>query len=372
MKVDGSSGSNSGSDFGYDQTIAAPRVQCRIATQGTTYTSPHSSPVDYDSYPFRGHNMSAYHYSKPYYPAGVPAFPDFADDTVEYGLHGASYQLLSSDPLGIPINSNFGSAGSNRGWNPATQLPKAAPFFMDQDTAFKPDVVYNQGQPSYHGGSFPTRSPLTPEAKGLSLTAIPSLPAPVAGNDRLLPYPSANRQPAQVGAFHRAVDSMSNNVQSGCHSYNNLMTSNMLSGSKAMTFNPVSDNSSYLPVSSNSPESLASPLINYSGSDHSISLSHHQSDIYGTNEGLYSGSDPSDSSYGTSSGESKRGSHSSHATSIGGSIPSTTEGNLVNGHAYVPYNGKISSICPAPRMDLSPSTSNTRRPSSQTTGLVSS
>jgi hypothetical protein len=275
-----------------------------------------------DPYQYRNNSLSAYQFPinpvKPYY-----QYNDF-DENVDYGLQG-SYSILPSEHLAMP---NYTTSGG-RGWTtPTSQLPKNSLFLEQADSA------YNHGHLPYHSSSsFPLRPAISPESKSLSLHGLTSsLPTPLTTNDRMLPIPASNRQ-AQ-GSFLRTSDSLQPAAQPAYQSYSGLMSASTLSGLKNIS-NTTSHESSYLPMSSSSPESLPSSQMTYSSGQ---ILNSQPQEMYqpNPNERLFTPGESSESSYGHSSPTSKRGSQSSHATNIDGSLPLQSSGSLVNGHVYVP------------------------------------
>ena len=339
MKSDGS-----GSDFGYDTGAAASRLQCRMIPQGPQYAPLHTPPVTFDPYQYRSSSQSAYQYPvKPCY-AEIPAMAEFADENVDYGLQASPYQLMNSDHLAISSSPNYVSSSTGRGWTPAPQISKSASLFLEQEP------VYNHGQLPYHAGSFLLRPAISPESKGLALSGMSSLPAPITGNDRVLPYPAANRL-AHCTSFLRNGDGLHSGFQTGYQPYSGNSTSNVVNSVKIVNNNAVSENSSYLPMSSTSPESLSSSQTTYSPSGQSGSISQQQGDMYTpSNEDLYHHAEPSDS-YGTSSARSERGSQSSQTTTGETPLPSLVNGNLANGHPYIPYNHAQMNF-PTPSMEV--------------------
>jgi len=212
----------------------------------------------------------------------------------------------------------------------------------------KQESSYSHGQLPYH--TYPLRPTISPETKTSSLGGqilSGSLPAPVSGNDRVLPFPAANRP--QVGSYLHSSSSVLPTPQGGYQSYDELVSTNTHSR-KSINSSAVSENgslsTSYLPYSSSSPESLASSQTAYS----SQAMSQQNAEIYTPNsEGLFHPNESTDSSYGPSSETPKRDSQSSQGGPEG-PMPSMSNGNLANGHAYIPYNSQSS--YPAPPMDI--------------------
>lgn len=334
----------------YYDSAAASRIQCRMVSQGPSqYMTTHSpSTINYDLYQYRNNSSSSYQQypSKQYY-SGVSPFAEY-DENVDYGLQTSPYQLMAPDHMQTTSPStNYGAPGQLRGWTPAPQLPKSNPLFLEQE-----QPIYGHGQLPYNNaGNFPMRTTMSSESKGMGLSAMPILPTPISGNDRILPNPTANR-PAQMNAFLlRNSDGMVPMQQQTYQTFGNYMATNMLNNGKTSNHNAVSDNA-YMPMSSTSPESITSSHI-YTGSENSVALGQHQSEIYSPNDGLhYHTSEPSETSYVHSNG-SRRESHSSRPTQHDGSLPSHAEGELSNGHHYVPYQ-HLSANYPTPPMNIPP------------------
>ncbi len=336
---------------------ASSRLNCRVIPYGS-YGQQSDHPVE--PYQYRTNHLGGYqHPVKSCY--GLPSsYPEFPEENVDYGLQSGlqsntSYQLMGAEHLAVPSNYSV----SRSSWAPQPQLPKQSLFI-------EPESAYNHSQPlPYPGNSYPLRTPVASEPKGLPLNGgPPSFPNPMTANDRVLPFPAANR-PAQVGTgtpFLRTTTAL----QAGYQAYDNLpvMNTNMLNGVKSHNAGSASENGSiaggYLPLSSNSPESLssiASSQLSYT-SQH-LRVAHQQQELYTpSSEHLYSGhspahlSDPaSEPTYGPSS-TLKRGSHSSQSSvQEGGGLPPLTNGNqLANGHRYVPYESESNPL-PATYVD---------------------
>jgi hypothetical protein len=306
---------------GYDYDLSAgSRLSCRMIP-----FEPQSYGLGVDSYQYRNNSLSAFQFPanpvKPYYPP-IPQYSEFGEENVDYGLQG-SFSMLPTEHLSIP---NYTTSATGRAWTPTPQLPKTSLFLEPADS------TYNHGQLAYHSSNFPLRPAISPEPKSLSLHGTTSLPTPLTVNDRLLPIPAANRQ--SQGSFLRTTDSLLPTSQPGYQSYNGLISTSMLSNLKNHN-NATAYESSYLPMSSSSPESMNSSRMAYS-SGHI--LRSHSQEIYQptNNESLFTPNESSDSSYGHSSPASKRGSQSSHATNTDGSLPSLSNASLVNGHTYIP------------------------------------
>lgn len=334
----------------YYDNAAASRIQCRMVSQGPSqYMTTHSpSTINYDSYQYRNNSVSSYQqYPGKQYYSGASPFAEY-DENVDYGLQ-TSYQLMAPDHIqATSPNSNYGTTGQLRGWTPGPQLPKSNSLFLEQE-----QPQYGHGQLPYNNaGNFPMRTSMGTDTKGMGLSAMPILPTPVSGNDRVLPNPTANR-PAQMNAFLvRNNDGMVPMAQQTYQPFGNYMATNMLNNVKGSNHTAVSENAYSMPMASASPESISSSQI-YTGSENSVSLSQHQSEIYSPNDGLhYHTSEPSESSYGHSN-SSRRESHSSRTTQHEGSLPSHSEGELSNGHHYVPYQ-HLSANYPTPPMNIPP------------------
>jgi hypothetical protein len=306
---------------GYDyDSSAGSRLNCRMIPFG-----PQSYGMGVDAYQCRNNSLSAYQFPanpvKSYYPQ-IPQYGDFGEENVDYGLHGSAFSMLPAEHLSIP---NYTTSTTGRGWTPTPQLPKTSLFLEPADS------VYNHGQLPYHSSTFSLRPAISPEPKTLSLHATTSLPTPLTVNDRLLPIPATNRQ--LQGSFLRTGDSLLPTSQPGYQPFNGLVGASMLSSLK----NPSNAHeSSYIPMSTSSPESINSSQMAYNSGQ---ILSTQSQELYqpNNNESLFATTnDSSDSSYGHSSPGSKRGSQSSHATNNDGSLPSLSNASLVNGHTYIP------------------------------------
>ena len=312
-------------NFEYDSSAgAATRVNCRMVPFGSQYTQQGSL----DGYQYRSNSLSTYPYpQKPYYPP--PSYGEFPDGNVEYELETSQMQLMGVENLGMP--SSY-SASIGRVWTPAPQAPKSSPF-LDQ-----PEGSYNHGHLPYHGSSY---------SKSLSSNGMnSSLPAPIPGNDRLLPYPATNRP---TPSFLRSSGSQLAAPPPG-FSYNGMMnTPNMISGIKNSNSNSISESGTllngYLPMPCTSPQSLSSSHMVYSSQP--LSINSQESEIYtppsndgGGSGGLFPNAEPAEeSSYAHTRERSKRGSESSQTTNSDGSMaPVSSHGTLANGHEYHRYN----------------------------------
>ncbi|TVY37203.1 putative transcriptional regulatory protein [Lachnellula occidentalis] len=322
---------NEPNDFNhFEPPSSAARVQCRMVPYGHHAYAQPTTPVD-TYYQRSNASLSGYQYAaNPKYYT-MPPF-EFQDDG-DFAMQQSYPAAMSSDQL---LSSNFPVSSVSRTWTPGPQSSKNAPMYLEQESSF------SHGQLPYH--SYPLRPTISPETKPSLLNGqvlSGSLPAPESGNNRVLPFPAANRQ---AGSYLHSSSSGLPTSQGGYQSYDGLVSTNTQSRKS------VSDNaslsSSYLPYSSSSPESLASSQRAYS----SHTLSQQNADIYApSHEGLFHANESTESSYGTSSETPKRESHSSQGGPEG-SMPSMTNGNLANGHAYVPYNNQSS--YPAPPMNI--------------------
>jgi len=320
---------NDPAGFDNDPSGASSRINGRMMPYGP---NPYPDVLAPGTYQYRRNSLSGYPYSvKPYY--AVPPFNDYPDETAEYSIQGAAYHLFQPDMMGA---ANYTPATTVRGWTqtPGPQIPKNSPFLEQSDSA------YSHAQLPF-SGNFPLRTAIAPDSRSLSINGTgTSLPTPATGNDRVLPFPAANRT-SQVGSFLRSVDGLLPVSQNGLQSYNDLMSPGMLNSVKSHNNVAVSESGSlstgYLPMTSSSPESLASSQMAYTPQSLSLSMSQQSSELYQTsNDGLFPGhpQDSSDSSYGHSSPASKRGSQSSHTTTTEGSLPPLSSGSLANGHEY--------------------------------------
>jgi hypothetical protein len=304
---------------GYDYDLSAgSRLNCRMVPCG-----PPAYGMGMDLYQYRNNSLPTYQFPinpiKSYYP-----YNDF-EENVDYDLQGSSYSMLPAEHLAMP---NY-TTSAGRGWTtPTPQLPKNSLFLEQADSA------YSHGQLPYHSSSsFPLRPTISPEPKSLSLHGLTSsLPTPLTTNDRMLPIPAANRQ--SQGSLLRTPDSFQPLSQPAYQPYNGLMSVSTLSGLKNIS-NATPHESPYIPMSSSSPESLPSSQMIYSSGQ---ILNSQSQEMYqpNPNNSLFTSGESSESSYGHSSPNSKRGSQSSHATNTDGPLPSQSNGSLVNGRTYVP------------------------------------
>ncbi|TVY91233.1 putative transcriptional regulatory protein [Lachnellula willkommii] len=327
---------NEPNDFNnFEPPSAAARLQCRMVPYGHHAYVQQTTPVD--AYYQRNTSLSGYQYpaNAKYYTMPPFEYQDDGDFVIQQSYPAA----MSSDQL---LSSNFPVPSVSRAWTPTPQSSKNAPMFLEQESSF------NHGQLPYH--TYPLRPAISPETKSSSLGGqilTGSLPAPESGNNRVLPFPAGNRQ--QVASYLHSSSNGLPTSQGGYQSYDGLASTNTQSR-KSINSSSISENaslsSSYLPYSSSSPESLASSQRAYS----SQTLSQQNAEIYTPNsEGLFHANESTDSSYGTSSETAKRGSQSSQGGPEG-AMQAMSNGNLANGHAYVPYNNQSS--YPAPPMNI--------------------
>jgi len=336
-------------DFGYDSAPAVPRTSCRMIQYGTQTYAPQPIALGPDGFPYRHSSLSYPYQGKGYY--GMPSYSEFADENIDYGLQSASYQLLTQEHVNMA--SAYSSSGSGRGWTPAPQLPKTTPLFLEQEPA------YSHGQMPYSSNGYALRPTISPESKAMSLNSMAGslpVPPPINGTDRVLPFP------AHRSSYVRSSEGMIPTPQSGrnlecIQPYNGLIGNNIMSNSKGINTNSVSENgnisSSYISLPQSSPEAIPATHINYGTPN--LSSSQQQNEMYnpGGHDRLYNSNSNSSSedlrsgSYGIVSPGSKRPSQSSQTD---GTMSSPSPGTLANGHSYVPYHQQS---YPAPPMELS-------------------
>ena len=323
-------------DFDYDSTAAVSRIHCRMSPYGPQHQpySPHVTPLGSDGYPYRNNSLSAYQMPLKYY--NIASYGDFADESVDYGMHASTYPIMNHDPINIPY-----SAGNMRSWTQGPQDQKNNSLFVEQESS------YNHGQLPFHSNTFPIRTTISPESKSLSLSGIStSLPAPINGTDRVLPFPNSNC-PAPIGpSYLRSTESLLPISQSQIqYTSNGMMNAGMMNTVKALNTSTASENvsnsSTYLPLSS-SPDSVPSSQMSFGNRSVSSSSQHH--DGYTASHEIsqhslfhHNNSSNDMSSYGPSSSSSHRPSISSQnndedsQSHVGnGSAP------LVNGYHYQP------------------------------------
>lgn len=319
--------------YEYDPSAGAgSRLSCRVPFYAPHYVQP--SPLGVETgYSYRNNSLSAYPFQqKSYYPA--TSFAEYGDGGIDYDLQGSTYQLLGTENLGIP--SNYNTSGTPRGWNTAPQYHRNSLFIEQSETP------YSQGSMPYNGSGFPLRTAINSDSRNTSLSTM-SLPAPTPTSvpltaERLLPIPAAQRQTHVP--FHRPTDLGTTVNLGGQSAYQPYQGDYVRSSLKSQNMQAVSENgslaSSYLPMPSSSPESIASSQITYGTQQ--MSMSQQQNEIYtpSSSDGLYQ-NESSDSSYGHSNNGSKRGSQSSQMTSPDALLPPIATDTLANGQRYVPY-----------------------------------
>ena len=334
-------------DFHYDPG-AASRLQCRSHLMQPY--NPQQASIAPESLSYRNNSLSSYQLPlRAYY--GVQPYDEFVNENVDYELQGSSFQLISPDHLGTA--PNYANSAPGRGWTPtpAPQLPRNA-LFLEQDSS------YTHGQLSYHSIGYPLRPNISPESRSLSLSGMStSLPAPITGNDRVLPYPATNRT-VQNGSFVRSSESMIPGSHSGFSSYNGLMSTHFANSLKSINNNSVSENggvsTAYLAMSSSSPESMSSSHMTYTPG--TLSSSQQNTEVYTPSSEVllpgHSNHSSENMSYITESSNEQRsqrtGFQSSPAHAESSLPPPPTNGNLSNGRGYTPYISP--SIYPPPPM----------------------
>ena len=326
-------------EYSYNSTPAGPRVNCRMVPYGTQAYAPPAIPLGSDGFPYRQNSLAYPYQGKGYY--GLPPYGEFAEESIDYGLHSTSYPILGAD------NMNIGSTYTNigRGWTSTLQVPKNHLLFLGEESAYSHAHVQQ-----YPNNTYALRPAISPDSKSMSMSGMSnSLPALVNGTDRVLPMP-AHR------TFLRSDDGQHVRGLNGMHPYSDLLNSNVTSSSKSLTSNSASENGSisspYIPLSQSNPEALPPTSINCSSQI--ASTSHQQSDIYNHNNSgrLYnsiatsSSEDLHSGSYGVVSPSSKRPLHDTQAE---GSRSSPSPGDLASGHSYVPYQHQS---YPAPPMEI--------------------
>ncbi|CZR53312.1 uncharacterized protein PAC_03190 [Phialocephala subalpina] len=333
--------------YDFDSSAGAgSRLNCRMVPSGPYSIPPQGPSLGYDPYVYRNNSLSAYQYGvRPFYPS--PPYGDFGDDNIEYGQCLSTYQLLPSaipaDQMGLP--SNYTNPPPLRTWGSTPQLQKSLPFLE------VPTLTYGHGQLPYNGNSYDPRSNVGAEQKTISSSGVASsLPAPVnTGIERMLPsltFP-ANTAPVsrpQAGQYLPSADNLLPSTQTRGQyiDYNTVQTV------KSQNNNAVAENgslsaSSYLPLSSNSPESLGSSQTNYPTPAYSVPSS--QPNVYTppqSHDGLFHpGTEASESSYSPSN-NTERSRNNSRSRQGGGShdglpsFSSSTSGTLANDRPYIP------------------------------------
>lgn len=348
---------------------AASRVNCRMLPYGPQAYGSHGG-LPTDTYTYRGTSVASYQYPvKPQQYYATPAFPEYNEETLDYGLPALQAELSPSQQLNNP--SNY-TTSYTRGWTPTPQpqFPKN-PLFLEQA-----DSTFNHGHLPYHGNSYPLRTSISQELKSTSLNPLgASLPVPVAATtDRILPFPAG--RPSQGGPYVRNAENFiptaQTNLQYSDYSSRQVRGNHDLPGSEIL---PIT-HTPYLSISASSTDSMTSSQIGYNSQQFTLNQ-HHDENSSNQNEALYQQSNLHGELYSTSDSEptyghqdspqSKRGSHSSHATNIDVSVPSS-HGNLVNGYQYVPPPHN-EAVYPIPAMSMphhhnTPVTTQSRRLSS--------
>ncbi|KAF8854149.1 hypothetical protein BDZ45DRAFT_48675 [Acephala macrosclerotiorum] len=348
--------------YDFDSPISAgSRLNCRMVPSGPYSIPPQGPSLGFDPYSYRSNSLSAYQYGgRPFYPS--PPYGDFGDENIEYGL---SYQLLPSaipaDQIGL--TSSYTNPPQPRTWGSTPQLQKGLPFLE------VPTPTYGHGQLPYNGSSYDIRTNVNAEPKTIQSTGGgSSLPVPVnTGVDRVLPslpFP-ANTVPVsrpQLGQYLPSADS----ILPGTQTRGQYIDYNTVQTVKSQNNNAVAENgslstSSYLPLSSSSPESLASSQTNYSTPTYSVPSS--QPDVYTppqSHDGLFHpGTEASESSYGPSN-NTERTRNNSRSSQGGGNhdgLPSfsgSTSGTLANDRPYIPPIHYPQQHYPAPPVALHP------------------
>lgn len=311
-------------------------MNCRMPYGSHSYV-PHTS-LGLDNYQHRNNSMSAYSYPPPKLFYGMPPMGEYADESLDYNVHGAVYPILGTENLGLP---SYNLNGAPRGWSATPQLSRNS-LFIDSNEA-----TYLPGQVPYHGNGYPLRTSISEPkhlplrdsyTSNLPLTApIPTVPTSV---DRLLPIPASNRQ-VQAGTYIRPSENGLPNLQQ-TSAYSPYPGDYIRPTRQAQNTSAVSENgslsSSYVSLSSNSPESIASSQITYSTP--AMSINHQQqSEMYTppSSDGLYQ-NESSESSYGHSNSGSRKASQVSQSSNSGceTALPPPSD-MLANGQRYVPY-----------------------------------
>lgn len=341
----------------YDSGPTAPRVNCRMVPYGPQAYAPPPIALGSDGFPCRQGSMSYPYQGKGYY--GMSSYGEFTEENIDYGLQSTSYPLMGAE------NINMGPAYSSigRGWTPATHHPKNNLLFLGEDSP------YSHPQASYAANGYALRPAISPGSKGMSMTGISnSLPALVAGTDRLLPMPPHR-------PLVRSGDGLSTRSLDGMHQYGGDLLNNSVISNKSMNSNSASENaiinSPYGALSQGGPDAGTPTHLNCSSQG--LGTNHQPNDMYthsssgrlydsitaSSSEDLQSGSsgriydsiatssseDLDSGSYGVVSPSSKRPLHGSQTD---GSGPSQ-QGDLANGHRYVPYQQQS---YPAPPLEL--------------------
>ena len=327
-------------DFDYDPN----RIPYRLASHLSNYNVQNYSPQSpIDGFSYRSSPLSVYQY-----PASAYRIPwnDIPEDNAEYGVQSHGYPIIGQENINSP--SSYGQNGSIRVWNTGAS-PRGPAIFIDQDS-------YSQTQIPLHGGSIHPRSSISPESRGISLNTMISPLSSSSGNDRMLPFPAANRS---ISSFSRPCDSILPSSQSSSPSYaSNLVSPSMMHQSRNTGNVAISESgtiTSYIPLSSSNSDSISYT----SQSIHAQSNEPYSSN----NDNIYHNENNSstDLSYNYGTGPMpKRGSQSNQTTSEG-SPSSVSAGLLANGRPYIPHTVSNATY-PTPPMEIQNSAPPGRQP----------
>ena len=216
------------------------------------------TPVSVDGYPpYRQNSIPGYQYPvKPYTSYGLPTgYPEFAEENVDYalqtGLQSNTAYLMATDQLAM--SQPYPSARGPWGQTPLPQLQKQ-PLYMESDATYSHG---NSGQLPYPGAGgypLPLRTPISPDPKALAL------PLPLTGNDRVLPFPAANRvpQPGPGPGHTTSFLRSTNSIQPAYQTYDGLMMNNNLRSAPAPSETSSMSSGYGMSMSGGSPESMSS------------------------------------------------------------------------------------------------------------------
>ncbi|KAH8601693.1 hypothetical protein B0O99DRAFT_680817 [Bisporella sp. PMI_857] len=304
-----------------DSSFEAPATVVRPFRLSVPNGTQYLSTLSLDGFPCRQNSVPSIPYPIKYY--NLPSlYSEVADGNVDYSLHTPPYPLLGPDQVGV---SAYGGSSSGSGrW--------VHPIFSETLL-----------QPGCQGTGYSIRPTIGPESKNLSLNGMASS-LPVAGPDRVLPYPATGRQ--SQAPLVRPIDGHANIHVSqpsrsldGLQTYNGVVSHGPMNILNALNDNSIADNSpmttSYHALSGNSETHLnyASPA----------GTSHQGNEMYTASEvsRLYSGSQSSCEDLRRRTASRKQ-SHPDIAGTISSPSPTGTHGyQPLRNNGYYPVSPMI-------------------------------
>ncbi|KAB8290723.1 hypothetical protein EYC80_008360 [Monilinia laxa] len=276
------------------------------------------------------------------------AYETYAEEPADYNLSSPNtFQVATQDPVSV---SSYPTQNNGR-----TRVNPQAPMYLDSEAATNYGQNANYNQNPYQ--SYNTRSMVDSESKNFCVTGTASLPSyagvsastvpqtalNVTNGERLLPYPSVNRQ-------YRSTNDGTTSSQISLQPYGFMNSSMGSSGKMNGTSIEMPLATSYISVPTSSSQEITTAAAEMAYSSAQLSIGQQDTEIYDTpnhSSSLYysqtNNSTPDISRYGTSMGSDTPKSRQSSQTNTtenswaANNRKSSNSGSLLsNGQSYVP------------------------------------